>query len=160
MAEILGMASMISYILAAAFFVLSVFLWFRFKIFGVIGDLSGRTARKSITRMREANEKNGARYYKAKSNFDREPVYRIKEEKDRKESSVETGLLSENKAGSVSAQTGLLVGETMEIAGSNETMELEKAHKDIDGGRSSVIEEIGFELIEELILIHTDEAAV
>lgn len=160
MAEILERVSMVSYILAAIFFVISVFLWFHFKILGVIGDLSGRTAKKSITRMRETNEKSGSRFYKAKSNFDKEPVYHIKEEKDIKESNAETRLLFENKENNVSAPTGLLTGETMEIADSNETTELEKVHKDIDGRQNSIIEETGFELIEELILIHTDEVAV
>lgn len=54
--EMFELVSTISYVLAAVFLVLTIFLAFRFKILAVIGDLTGRTARKSIERMRKANE--------------------------------------------------------------------------------------------------------
>ena len=62
-AEILSLISTISYVLAAISFVIAVFFWFGFKIPSVIGDLSGRTARKSIARRRANNEKAGGRGY-------------------------------------------------------------------------------------------------
>ena len=45
-------------------FVLAVFFWFKHKIPSVIGDLSGKTARKSIERMRASNEKSGDKSFK------------------------------------------------------------------------------------------------
>ena len=63
-AEILSLVSLISYIIAGISLVLAVFFWFAFKIPSVIGDLSGRTARKSIARMRASNEKAGGQGYK------------------------------------------------------------------------------------------------
>ena len=75
MAETLQTLSIISFAVAAACFVLAIFLWFFFKIPTVIGDLSGRTARKSIAQMRAANEKSGVKSYKeSKTNAERGKV--------------------------------------------------------------------------------------
>ena len=62
--EILSLVSLISYIVAGICLVVTIFLWIIFKIPSVIGDLSGRTARKSIARMRANNEKAGGQGYK------------------------------------------------------------------------------------------------
>lgn len=63
MAEILSMISIIAFVIAGISLGLAVFFWFFFKIPGVIGDLSGRTARKSIARMRADNERTGRKTY-------------------------------------------------------------------------------------------------
>lgn len=68
MADILFRISNISLGLAAGFLFLSVLLWFVFGIPGIIGDLSGRTAKKSIAKMRENNEKTVAKTYRPKRN--------------------------------------------------------------------------------------------
>ena len=68
MAETLSTLSIISFVIAAVLLAVAVFLWFFFKIPSVIGDLSGRTARKSIAQMRAANEKTGAKAYKVSKN--------------------------------------------------------------------------------------------
>lgn len=162
MAEIFNIVSIVSYILAIVFLIISVFLWIKFKILGVIGDLSGRTAKKSITKMREMNEKNGAKFYKANPNFGKETGSIIKEVEKIKESNSETGLLYENRENnvSISAQTGLLAGETVEIVDTEETTELEKIRVEKKDRQNDVIEKTGFELIEEILLIHTDEVPV
>ena len=59
MVEILFTISIISFILSGTAFIVAVFCWFRFKIPQVVGDLSGRTAKKSIERMRAGYEKSG-----------------------------------------------------------------------------------------------------
>ena len=48
MAETLSMVSMVSFVAAGVCLALTVILWFAFRIPNVIGDLSGRNARKSI----------------------------------------------------------------------------------------------------------------
>lgn len=63
-AEILSLISVVSYILAGASLAVAVFLWFYFRIPSVIGDLSGRTARKSIARIRASNEHAGGQGYR------------------------------------------------------------------------------------------------
>lgn len=56
MAETLSMLSIISFIIAGIAFVAVVFLWILFKIPRIIGDLSGRNARKTVAKVRSSNE--------------------------------------------------------------------------------------------------------
>ncbi|MBR6771465.1 MAG: hypothetical protein IKM28_09615 [Lachnospiraceae bacterium] len=65
MAEILLIISTSSFVLAALFLALAIFFWFKFGIPAIIGDLSGRTAKKSIAQMRENNEKSGVKTYRS-----------------------------------------------------------------------------------------------
>ena len=65
MAETLSMVSMVSFIAAGVCLALTVILWFAFRIPNVIGDLSGRNARKSIERMRKSNENTGRKSYRS-----------------------------------------------------------------------------------------------
>lgn len=64
MADILSTVSYVCFALAGLCFVLAVFFWFKHKIPSVIGDLSGKTARKSIESMRASNEKSGDKSFK------------------------------------------------------------------------------------------------
>lgn len=59
MAETLSVISTVSFMVSGVFAVIAAAVWFLFKIPSVIGDLSGRTARKSIERMRINNERSG-----------------------------------------------------------------------------------------------------
>ena len=64
MAETLYMISNISFILMMIFLALSIFCVVKFNIVEIIGDLSGITAKKSIKRIRENNEKSGVKKYR------------------------------------------------------------------------------------------------
>lgn len=82
MAEILSAASFISYIAAVAFGAVAIALWFLFKIPSVIGDLSGRNAKKSIEKMR------------SQESIDKKNQQRLqKKKKEKRKTSQETGLL-------------------------------------------------------------------
>lgn len=52
MADTFNLISMVSFVLAAVFFLLSAIMFFKFNIRKLIGDLSGRNARKSIDGMK------------------------------------------------------------------------------------------------------------
>ena len=94
--EILSMISLISFILAGVSATLAVIFWFRFNIPAVIGDLSGRTARKSIEKMRANNEKTGKKdFAPSKTNLERGKL---------------TGLMKETENGSEKL-TGKLSGK-------------------------------------------------
>ncbi len=56
MALVYNIASIVAFSLSVIFLIIAIILWFRFDILKVIGDLSGRTARKSIEKMRASNE--------------------------------------------------------------------------------------------------------
>lgn len=60
-AEILSLISVIAFVVAGVALVLAVLFFIFFKIPTVIGDLSGRTARKSIAKMRAHNERVGGK---------------------------------------------------------------------------------------------------
>lgn len=64
MTQIYQIISIVTFSLAAVSLGLAVILWFKFRIWKIIGDLSGRTAKKSIERMRSANEKSGRKSYR------------------------------------------------------------------------------------------------
>ena len=98
MADILHMVSVISFVSAGVFAIVAIVLWFAFKIPSIVGDLSGRTARKSIEKMRENNEKIGNKAYKVSEiNLERGKLTEtIDKERKSSAGNDETGLLKEN----------------------------------------------------------------
>lgn len=167
MAQTLQLLSIISFAVAGACLVLAVFFWFFFKIPNVIGDLSGRTARKSIARMRAANEKTGSKSYKAsKTNAERGKLTGTMPgigKAKKSDKNPETGLLTENKAdGSDTEATGILDDEATGILGSETTGLLvdENATAPLDADNPITPARTGgkkLEMIEEVMLVHTDE---
>lgn len=164
MAETLSILSIISFAVAGASFVLAAFFWFFFKIPTVIGDLSGRTARKSIAKIRAANEKTGAKTYKeSKTNAERgkltgnipESAKLNKKESHTNSDKPETGLLAANKAGSInSEETGMLDSEATGL------LIDEEATAALDTAAPPAAKRTGgkaLKLMEEVMLIHTDE---
>ena len=164
MAQTLQTLSIISFAIAGVCLVLAVFFWFFFKIPSVIGDLSGRTARKSIAKMRATNEKTGAKSYKeSKTNAERGKLTGTmpdsgklnKKNEAPDDDKPETGLLVDNKANGLdSEKTGMLESETTGLLiDENATAPLDaQAHNPIarTGGKK-------LEIIEEVILVHTEE---
>lgn len=157
MADILSLLSIISFAVAGVCLVISIILWVVFRIPLVIGDLSGRTARKSIARQRKANETSMAKgHQSSKVNAQRgkltETMSGIKKAEREPNRTIsnqrpETGLLKNNMAeGAAAETTGLLVEEDI-------TQPLEQ----------SVVREVQrasgvkMEMIEEIMIIHTQE---
>ncbi len=158
MAEVLSIISIISFVIAGICLTLAVFFWFKFDIPAVIGDLSGRTARKSIAKMREENEKSGNKSYRS-SIVNRERVVitnPISGSKVASGNEVETGILLENRAENYdSEQTALLIEneETALLVDDNKTAPLEAV------AEQSVVRSGGkhLKLLEEVMLVHTNE---
>lgn len=159
MADILHTLSIVSYILAVFFVVLTVALWFVFNIPNVIGDLSGRNAKKSIARMRQNNEKTGDKSYRAsEKNLARGKLTGTMEGMGKSSRPInieETGLLNENLAREHDEQaTGLLLDDVTGLLGeSGETVALEETVDVADRAPSTVV----IQKIEEVMLIHTEE---
>lgn len=158
-ADILSLVSLISYIVAGVAFVLALFFWFFFKIPSVIGDLSGRTAKKSIARIRENNERAAAAGHRSGAiTADRiqgkRKTEKLAQEPKPEAPAVEeqrpvTGLLSSNKAEAVAAkQTGLLINT--ERAETAELIPVSTTERLRSGGKKLT-------MINEIMLIHTDE---
>lgn len=150
MAETLSTLSIISFALAVVFLVLAVFFWFFFNIPAVIGDLTGRTARKSIARMRAENEKSGKKVHKeSKTNMARGKVTGAMAKNQ------ETGLLVENHAKAVNAEeTGLLSEEATGLLNDENItapLNMVEQKQEKRGNAKKLI------MLEEVILIHTNE---
>ena len=63
-AELLLTLSTVAFVVSGVSLALSVFFWFFFRIPTVIGDLSGKNAKKSIAKIRANNEKSGNKSFK------------------------------------------------------------------------------------------------
>lgn len=171
MADILSTVSLVSFILSGVALVLAILFFILFRIPSVIGDLSGRTARKSIAKMRVANEKTGVKSYKeSKTNVERGKLTGTMPDsgKPNKKNTVpvdgqpETGLLADNKAegleseatGVLDEETGMLESETTGLlVDENATAPLDTpAQKPVvrSGGKKIV-------MLEEVMFIHTEE---
>lgn len=175
-AEILSLISTISFVVAAISLALAVFFWFFFKIPHVIGDLSGRTAKKSIAKMRSANEKAGGQGYKpSAANASRGKLTdtmqhssklpanakKKKAKPDKKKAAndslmPETGLLAANKAEVISGEQT----EVLESAESTSLLVDEDATVPLYEEVSLPVKRTGgkkLTMLDEVMLIHTDE---
>lgn len=167
MAQTLQLLSIISFAVAGVCFVLAVLFWFFFKIPTVIGDLSGRNARKSIARMRAANENTGVKSYKeSKTNTARGKLtetMRGMSKETKVDENSETGLLFENKTDKPTAEmTKTLGSETTAILDSQTTALLVDENATAPLNTENTVASMRpdgkkLEMIEEIMLVHTDE---
>ncbi len=142
----LSTLSIICFIIAGAALILAAVLFFYFKIPTVIGDLSGKNAKKSIERLRASNEKTGKKSFRtSETNKKRgkltEPMVQAQDD------SPETTLLSDNQAESVSGESTVL------LDGSGETELLEETPKEPPkrvGG-------VKLTMMDDVVMIHTSE---
>lgn len=178
-AEILSLISTISYVIAAVSFVLAIFFWFYFKIPSVIGDLSGRTARKSIARMRATNEKAGGQGYKpSATNVNRGTLTdtmqhsrKLKADAKKKEASKKAEPKKKAAAEDLMPETGLLVGNRAEAPAQQETAMLDSneatgllVDTDATAPLVSLYQQpakrtggVKLTMLDDVMLIHTDE---
>lgn len=159
MAEILSAVSMISYIAAGVFAAATAALWFLFKIPSVIGDLSGRSAKKSIEKMRVHNEKTGKKSYR--SSAENEKRGKLTEKMDRKNDSkpgksYETGVLSENNPQKRQIEETELLTEGEATSPLDEGAETEPLYEQETGMKRNPAA-VNIELLEEVVFLHTDE---
>lgn len=168
MAEVLSIISIISFVLSGICILLGAFFFIKFKIPSVIGDLSHRTAKKSIAKMRDYNEKTGVKFYKSsETNANRGKLTdtmsspkKVEKKKDTAKSvtgnNPETGLLTDNKAENREQQQTELLND------SNETEKLDKNETDLLLNNQAVKKDepnkkVIFIMLDDVELIHTDE---
>ena len=180
MAETFNLISIISFIVALIFTILAVVLWFAFKIPSVIGDLSGRTAKKSIENLHKHNDNPASIIYKPSStNSSRskltDTMEQDKKKPDSKETHYETGLLNDNKVEQYEGEeTGILLDDEatgmlsddnvtellideeetgiLTDENSKEVFEDDRKEEDLRKRKDSKLT-----MIDETIYIHTDE---
>lgn len=173
MAEILSSISLISYILAGISAVIAIFIWFKYNIPLIYGDLSGKNARKSIEKLRESNINSGIKYYRPSTeNIKRGKLTATmtslvkKEETEAlpmEEERPETALLKENKAEIVKDdETELLDTDTFILTENDETSLLDEkeitqilSDKPVVSSKRKLVEKMS--MIEEVVIVHTDD---
>lgn len=62
--EVLQLLSLIAYVVAGIFLIISIVLFFVLDVRKLVGDISGATARKAIEDIRRQNEQSGDKAYK------------------------------------------------------------------------------------------------
>lgn len=157
MADTLSLLSIIFFVVAGVCLVVSVVLWFVLRIPSVMGDLSGRTARKSIAKLRMANESSGAKGHRSSQvNFRRGKltstmpgIHHTEQQPGGSSgnSCLETGLLQENISQELGGETTGLLWED----GSTQPLESPVT------GEEKKASGVKMELIEEIVWIHTQE---
>lgn len=174
-AQTYQMISFIGFILAAVFCVTAVVIWFRFGIGRIIGDLSGRTAKKSIEKMRRENETSGKKSFRpAQAALERGTLTH----------EIDTGIRLRKGPAADGEEVTELIGEAhkegiygaeeadTEDIGSDaglETIPLAKAQSETAGAKTTLLncdtellDELqtgrpGFRMIQDIVLIHTNE---
>ncbi len=155
MTETIKLLSLIFFVAAAVFLLLSIFLLFRFKIVTIVNDLSGRTARKAIAQIRDNNLRSGDKPFRSSSvNINRgkltEPIPDITTRKTDKLEGVSAPL--ENAETTIFREDGtteLLVSDenTTVLAGTDMAANIEPVQKP----------RIAVQILNKVVLIHTDE---
>ena len=157
MADILSIISLVSFILSGVFLIAAIVLLVVFKIPSVIGDLSGRNAKKSIEKLRKNNEKTGKKSYSSSSvSISRGKLTEAIKDKDDTENistNGETGLLRENFKGKYNKKGTEILEDATEVLEENSTTVLNESAE----YNTSRVSKIVFEYIEDIMLVHTEE---
>jgi hypothetical protein len=146
MAELLSQLSIISYIVAGVFLTTAIVFFVAFRIPKVFSDLTGRTAKKSIKKIRANNELSGYKSYRpSKTNRERGKVTETIPQKEKNQDMPGTGIISDNKADKYDTEaTGLLKESTVEL------------REPIFKGPTRE-PKIKLKVLEEVLFVHTDE---
>lgn len=153
MAEILSIISLVSYILAALFLILTVFIWFRFDIPKVIDDLTLKSAKKQIAQMHEKSDAAGTGKAGKKSG---------KTAKHKTAAAnPETGLLADNRADEDDVPVTELMDKPAADPDATELLDMPTGLLgEADEQMSAPPKRTGgveLTVLEEVMFIHTDE---
>lgn len=148
MAQIYNMISNIAFGLSALTFLMAVFFAMKFKVWNIIGDLSGSTARKSIAQMRADNEKAGDRQRRMFRSNDTQVEFA-----ERNPNASGTKLLV-GETESLEEQTKLLLDETTKLLGETELLMGETELLDIQSQEDRTK---SFKIIQSIVYTQSEE---
>ena len=148
MAELLVKISYIAFAGAVVCLILAVILFIKFKIPTVIGDLSGKNAKKAIQQMRETNSQKGNPAFKPGKKNERHKKLTEELTFKKKENVTETMAASQESS---SDETELLVSEETAILG-NVTESLENETEILTQQKT-----VHMKMLDDIMLVHTKE---
>lgn len=168
MTQIYNIISIVAFSLSGVAFVFSIFFWFRFKIWSIIGELSGRTAKKSIAQMREENEKSGNKIHApTPRGRQRGPITEMmqREKAENNNGKNERLKKKDDALGTpttvLAQETGLLGGarevqieETCVLGNAIEMQQIETERLDKQEQNKNLVR---LELVQNIVLVHTEE---
>lgn len=168
MASIFKTVSIVFFALAAVCLALGIITFIVFKIPNVIGDLSGRNARKSIEQMRETNEKGGKKSHRPHPvASDRgtltEPI-KQNSSKLRKQKQV----IPKPQTVSHVDTKGSSATDVLDDPNATQKLDFNETGTEILAEGTQVLSNeqmqaalnqtaVGFKMIQDIVLIHTDE---
>ena len=172
----INIVSIIFFIIAGVSLLVAIYSFIRFNIPQVIGELSGRTAKKSIAQMRDKNLKTGDKSHRpTKAAQDRGTLTDKIEEKPIKKAkqSDATELLDEgtelldNSTELLSEVGTELLGNETEVLNNATELLNDNATELLDEGTALLTQAVntnqnaqnvdGFKMIQNIVLIHTNE---
>lgn len=159
MAQIYQAISMAAFSIAASCLIFALFCWFKFGIWKIIGDLSGRNAKKSIEQMRAENEKSGNKTFRptpvaVKRGPLTETMPGMKKENTIPLSPKDTALFSEENTVPLSPKDTVLFSQenTVPLSQEDTAPLFQERRRDFDGQYAD-----GFTMLENIVLVHTGE---
>lgn len=163
--DTLYLLSKILLIAAAVTFLLALFLWFKFKIMSVIGDLTGKTAKKAIQRIRTENSAAGGARMQYRSNASKAaaPVAAMNRKTDginpppKAASTQETERLSESELMQNDGTTFLMDENDTELLIEKEDTLILNGSTDIPNVENKEIPHVDIKIIDDIVMVHTDE---
>lgn len=163
----INIVSIIFFIIAGVSLLVAIYSFVRFNIPQIIGELSGRTAKKSIAQMRDKNVKTGDKSHRpspaAKEHGTLTDKIEKKETVNVNTATAEEGteLLNSTEKLSNDNQTELLAENETELSDDNATTVLSEETTVLTNNDNSQInvsnDSNDFKIIQNIVLIHTNE---
>lgn len=170
--------SIVFFVIAAVSLLVAIYAFIRFNIPQVIGELSGRTARKSIAQMRDKNDKTGNKAHRpSPSAIERGTLTDKIEEKSKTSKAEKNAEKNADPNATVPLRKGVYDdnataplpqnnnsnatvplsnnSEATELLADDETTVLSNAELQPNVSQNAKID--GFKVIKSIVLIHTNE---
>lgn len=157
MAELIEKLSIIAFVAAGCCLLLTILIWFRFRILSVINDLSGKTAKRAIAQIRENNLRTGNKaYHPGIVNLNRGPLTTPMPEV----SATPTEKLPDDQVGKPVPETILYqeAGKTQILLASEAERGTTVLNQDVNNiADTSERPKVELTILEQVVMIHTNE---
>ena len=157
MADLIEKLSIIAFVAAGCCLLLTILIWFRFRILSVINDLSGKTAKRAIAQIRENNLRTGNKaYHPGIVNLNRGPLTTPKPEV----SATPTEKLPDDQVGKPVPETILYqeAGKTQILLASEAERGTTVLNQDVNNiADTSERPKVELTILEQVVMIHTNE---
>lgn len=157
MADLIEKLSIIAFVAAGCCLLLTILIWFRFRILSVINDLSGKTAKRAIAQIRENNLRTGNKaYHPGIVNLNRGPLTTPMPEV----SATPTEKLPDDQVGKPVPETILYqeAGKTQILLASEAERGTTVLNQDVNNiADTSERLKVELTILEQVVMIHTNE---